>query len=142
MEHELGPEWRGYERIWEVCEAAELSRRQRECVLLWCRGLYLAQIARTLDRHATHVRRDLNVAQRRLQATLGHLRDDAYAEAATILFCFRNLRGGGSHRRWLYEDARGEVQELLRPQLVSAEDLLGAPFDRIEEALAQAKRKG
>lgn len=157
---ELGVEWAGYRFLALLCERAPLSRHQAQCLLLWCRGMGFAQMARVLELgDRSNAYKFFRRAVKRLGKAYGALWLQKRSWADEVLSCFRNHRQGrgGDHyalvRDSYYGDAlTGWGPKPGAPALVLPEDLDENPeevvmtwlleLQRLEVYVLAAKRKG
>lgn len=93
-----GPEWARHPDLAEVSEAAGLTVREAQVVLLFCLGLSYRAIGATLalSKHKAQVGRYLWRATVKLGRAHPQPRVDGRAWANDVLLCLRNRRQGGS----------------------------------------------
>lgn len=116
----LPPEWRGYQSLTARMEQRELTNRQAEVILWYCRGLGFAEIGRIVGTERSNVHKALRIGVRRLVGPYPELRRIRSLWTAALLKCFRNRRGGKGNPPEVL-DRFGQLVS-LRARVLTADD--------------------
>lgn len=117
----LSSDWHGYHRLAALMEQRELTVRQAEVILWYCRGLGPTQIGRLVGTERSNVHKTLCVAVKRL---VGSAKPELVAIRRTwnqaLFHCFKNRRGGCYNPPVVFDRAGNLVS--LRPKILIPED--------------------
>jgi hypothetical protein len=122
-------DWQDYPTLARICEAAELTNRQAEVVLLYCArqrtyaeiktilGIPWKEVWRALKAANTHLRRRFPI----LGLILERLQSGQDDESFTILQCLRNVVSTGRVPVFIYDDSGRQVT--VRARMLTGGDV-------------------